>query len=227
VKDGKSIRHFAFDGSVGKLEYRSVIAANDGWLWQMDPGVMDETLTVPAELHRARNEVIRYAISGGEPPKELELLKQWFSEDQAVWDNLHSDAAGMSFSPAVSTRFGHLYRACDSELREHFSIDEDAVITDELRVSFVRELLSEDWSIDNYAIVGIGQRWIENELGQGCYIGYTEELEGQAGLTCYWQGVFADEGGWHNHLRNEGYILADDLEDLPDEALLLLYRANA
>ena len=185
---------------------------------------MDETLTVPAELHRARNEVIRYAISGGEPPKDLELLKQWFSEDQAVWDNLHSDAAGMSFSPAVSTKHGHLYQACDSELRDHFGIDEDEAITDELRASFVRELLAEDWTLENAVIVGIGQRWIENEMGEGCYIGYTEELEGQAGVTCYWQGVFANEEVWHNHLSNEGYILADEPDDLPDDALLSLYK---
>ena len=30
----------------------------------MDPGVIDETLTVQAELRRARNEVIRFAITG-------------------------------------------------------------------------------------------------------------------------------------------------------------------
>lgn len=50
AKDGRSIGHFAFEGSIGNLDRRSASAAN-GWLWQMDPGVMDETLTVPAELH--------------------------------------------------------------------------------------------------------------------------------------------------------------------------------
>jgi hypothetical protein len=43
-------------------------------------------------------------------------------------------------------------------------------------------------------------------------------------VTCYWQGVFANEEVWHNHLSNEGYILADEPDDLPDDALLSLYK---
>lgn len=187
---------------------------------------MDEMLAVPDELHEARNEVIRYAKNGGDRPNGLEAIKKWFSDDQAVWGNLHSEAAAMNFDPAVSTKHGYLYRACDSELRERQGLDDDQPINDAMRISFVRELLEEDWDLENPLIVGIGQRWLRNEKGDQCLIGYTEELEGQSGIVCYWQGVFADEEKWHRYLENEGYIRAYEPSELPDEALLSLHQFN-
>ena len=189
---------------------------------------MDETLAVPDELREARDEVIRYALKGGEPPEALAAIKEWFSKDQAVWENLHSEAANMHFEPAISQRYGRLYRACDSELRDHLGLNDNEPLSDPMRISFVRELLDEDWgNMENPIFVGIGQRWLENENGEQCLIGFTEELEGQSGMTCYWQGVFADEKGWHNFLENEGYICAYDPSELPDECLLSLYQVDA
>lgn len=189
---------------------------------------MDETLPVPANLHSQRDQVIRYALEGGEPPEALAAIKEWFSRDQAVWENLHSEASAMQYEPAISPRYGGLYRACDSELRDHLGLGESDQLNDAMRISFVRELLDEDWGdMENPIFVGIGQRWLQNEEGDQCLIGYTEELEGQSGIVCYWQGVFADEEEWHHHLKTLGYIRADDSSELSDEALLSLYQVDA
>jgi hypothetical protein len=182
---------------------------------------MNEVLNVPAELHHERDAVIQYAIHGGVAPKELSAIEQWFSNDQEVWRNLHSNESAMHFEPAITTTLGRLYEACDSELRDRLGLDEDAEITDKMRCAFVRDLLSDDWNL-NDVIVGISQRWLEDDSGNRCLIGYTEELEGQ-GIVCYWQGVFADDESWHAYLQANGYTLASDPDDLSDEALLALY----
>lgn len=189
---------------------------------------MDETLPVPADLHRERDEVIRYALYGGEAPKGLSAIQRWFSEDQIVWENLHSEAAAMHYEPAITPNHGELYRAYDSELRDHLGLGDGDHLDDAMRIAFVRDLLDEDWgNMDSMMFVGIGQRWLENEKGEKCLIGFTEELEGQSGIVCYWQGAFANETEWHNYLENAGYIRAYNPNDLPDETLLSLYQRDA
>ena len=186
---------------------------------------MEELLDVPAELHRERDAVIQYAILGKAAPAELAAFQQWFANDQDVWDDLHSDASAMHFEPAITTKYGRLWRACDDELRDELGLDEQSEITDEMRCSFVRDLLAEDWNL-SVAVVGISQRFLEDDNGNSCLIGYTEELEGQGGIVCYWQGAFADEDAWHAYLNDNGYTLASEPADLADEILLSLYQKD-
>ena len=185
---------------------------------------MNEVLKVSPELHRERDAVIQYVLYGTAAHAELAAMQQWFANDQFVYDDLHSDASAMHFEPAITTKYGRLWRACDSELRDELGLDGQAEITDEMRCSFVRDLLAEEWGGLNDVVVGIGQRWIEDDKGNSCLIGYTEELEGQGGIACYWQGVFVDEDSWHVYLKANGFMLASDPADLSDEALLSLYQ---
>lgn len=188
---------------------------------------MNEVLEVPAELHRERDAVIQYAIHGKAASAELAAIKLWFANDQYVYDDLHSDASAMHFESAITTKYGRIWRACDDELRDELGLDEQSEITDEMRCSFVRDLLAEDWNLnDDAVIVGIAQRWLEDDNGDSCLIGYTEELEGQGGIVCYWQGAFADEEAWHAYLKDNGYTLASGPEDLSDEILLSLYQKD-
>lgn len=188
---------------------------------------MYEVLKVPAELHPQRDAVIQYAIHGTAAPSELEAIEFWFSNDQDVWDDLHSEESAMHFEPAITTKYGRLWRACDDELRDELGLDEHSEITDEMRCSFVRDLLAEDWNLnDDAVIVGISQRWLEDDSGNMCLIGYTEELEGQGGIACYWQGVFPDEDAWHAYLKDNGYTLAANPSDLSDAVLLSLYQKD-
>ena len=173
---------------------------------------MNEVLEVPAELHRERDAVIQYAIHGKAASAELAAIKLWFANDQYVYDDLHSDASAMHFESAITTKYGRIWRACDDELRDELGLDEQSEITDEMRCSFVRDLLAEDWNLnDDAVIVGIAQRWLEDDNGDSCLIGYTEE---------------PDEEAWHAYLTDNGYTLASGPEDLSDEILLSLYQKD-
>jgi len=98
-------------------------------------------LQIPPELHAIRDAAIEFALSGGKPPADLNLLEDWFSNDQEVYDNTHSETAAVQFDPAVRVGSGSLSCACDYELRCHLGLDEDASITDAMRIDYTRDLL--------------------------------------------------------------------------------------
>lgn len=185
-----------------------------------------EILDVPPELSAARDAAIEFALQGGEPPVDLKLLEAWFADDFAVYQNTHSETAANQFDPALRITEPCLYEACDSELRDRLGLDEDATITDEMRISYTRELLEADWTIFNPMIVGVATRIIENGIGQSCLIGYLEVCAGQGGISCEWEGVFPSEEAWEAHLREGGVYRYDEPADIPDEVLLAIYQNN-
>lgn len=183
----------------------------------------NEFLDVPQELWAARDAAIDFALNGGPTPKSLKQLEKWFSQDPGVWENLHSETAAMQFDPALHVTSGALSRACESELRHEFGLDEGTVITDAMRIDYTRQVLSEELHLESEDLAGIAHRWIENGNGKRCLIGYIEEWQGQGGIQCLWEGVFSDEGAWEAHLSQKGYLRVTDIDDAPDDALLKLF----
>lgn len=185
-----------------------------------------DVLEVPPELHAVRDAAIEFALNGGAPPHELHLLEEWFSDDYEVYENTHSETAAMQFDPAVRVSGGHLYRACDSELRDHLGLTEDDPITDQMRIVYTRDLLEEEWTFGSETIVAVATRTIEDATGRWCLIGYLEESHGQAGVVCVWEGVFADFEAWESHLQSIGLHRYGGPEEIPDELVLKIYNNN-
>ena len=183
-------------------------------------------LAVPLELWAARDAAIYFALHGGKPPVDLKMLQDWFTEDFSVYENTHSETAADQFDPALRITEPYLCEACDDELRDRLELDEDAPITDEMRIIYTRELLEADWTIFNPIIVGVATRIIENGSGQSCLIGYLEVCAGQSGISCEWEGVFPNEDSWEAHLRESGVYRYNEPADIPDEVLLAIYEIN-
>jgi hypothetical protein len=181
---------------------------------------------VPPELHAIRDAAIAFALDGGEPPADLHLLEEWFSNSQEIYENTHSYTAADQFDPAVNVGSGRLYSACDSELRDHFGLEEDDPITDAMRIDYTRDLLEQEWMFGSDPIVAVATRCIEDAEGRSCLIGYFEESCGQAGVICTWQGVFADLDDWDTYLKSIDVHRYGGPEEVPDEILLKLYSSN-
>ena len=190
--------------------------------WKAEDKYSD-VLQVPLELHAIRDAAIDFALNGGDQPADLHLLEEWFSDDFEVYENTHSETAAMQFDPAVRVASGYLYGACDSELRDRLGLSEDALITDMMRIAYTRDLLEEEWTFGNEAIVAVATRSIEDDNGRSCLIGYVEESHGQAGIACVWEGVFADHQAWEDHLRSISLHRYDGPSEIPDALILDLY----
>lgn len=185
-----------------------------------------EVLEVPPELQAIRDAAIEFAVHGGEPPADLHRLEEWFSNDFDVYENTHSETAAEQFDPAIRVGSGNLSCACDSDLRFHFGLSEDAYVTDALRIDYTRELLEEEWALGGETIVGVGTRSIADSSGQSCLIGYLEETHGQSGVVCIWEGVFSDLAAWEDHLKKIGLRRYNGLAEVPDEIVLAIYSYN-
>lgn len=90
---------------------------------------------MPPELHAIRDAAIEFALNGGDPPADLHLLEEWFSDDFEVYENTHSETEARQFDPAVRICCGYLYTVCDSELRDRLGLSDDAPITDAMRIA--------------------------------------------------------------------------------------------
>jgi len=183
-------------------------------------------LNVPEELWNARDSVITFAFNGGDPPDGLKELKKWFSEDYEVWENLHSETAANDFNPHILASKGILARACESELQDSLCIKDGTKSSESIRIQFTRDVLREELETnysDSDCVFGISHRWISKSDGECCLIGYIEMPGGQAGIECVWQGVFTDEDTWAAHLANEGFLQIADVNDVPDQALLVMF----
>jgi hypothetical protein len=183
-------------------------------------------LQIPPELHAIRDAAIEFALSGGKPPADLNLLEDWFSNDQEVYDNTHSETAAVQFDPAVRVGSGSLSCACDYELRCHLGLDEDASITDAMRIDYTRDLLEDEWTFGGETLVAVATRSIEDADGRSCLIGYFEESHGQAGVVCVWEGVFSDHEAWQSHLKSIGLHRYNGPEEIPDDVVLKIFDHN-
>lgn len=183
-------------------------------------------LQVPPELHAVRDAAIGFALNGGEPPADLHLLEEWFSNDFEVYENTHSETAAMQFDPAVRIGSGYLYSACDSELRDRLGLSDDAPVTDAMRIAYTRDLLEEEWMFGGETVVAVATRSIASADGRSCLIGYFEESHGQAGVVCVWEGVFADLEAWESHLQSIGLHRYSAPEEIPDDFVLKIFNYN-
>ena len=183
-------------------------------------------LEVPPALHAIRDAAIEFALNGGEPPADMHLLEEWFSDDLDVYENTHSETAAARYDPALRVGSGNLYWACDSELRDHLGLSEDAVITDAMRIDYTRELWEEEWIFGGDTVVAVATRAIEDANGRACLIGYFEESHGQSGVVCVWEGVFSDDEAWEEHLKKMGLHRYSGPADVPDDIVLEVYMYN-
>ncbi len=202
-------------------------AKNDAKVVKWEPeDKYSYVLEVPPELHAVRDAAIEFALSGGEPPAGLNLLEEWFSNDQEVYDNTHSETAAVQFDPAVRVGSGYLSCACDYELRWHLGLDEDAAVTDAMRIDYTRDLLEEEWTFGGETIVAVATRSIEDADGRSCLIGYFEESHGQAGVACGWEGLFSDLDHWETHLKSIGLHRYGGPDEIPDDVILTIFNHN-
>lgn len=193
--------------------------------WEMEDKY-SYALQVPPELHTIRDAAIEFALNGGEPPADLYLLKEWFSDDYEVYENTHSGTAASQFDPAVRIGSGCLYGACDSDLRDHLGLGEDDPVTDAMRIAYTRDLLEEEWTFGGETVVAVATRSIEDADGRSCLIGYFEESHGQAGVACVWEGVFSDLEAWEQHLQSIGLHRYGRPDEVPDEMILEIFSHN-
>lgn len=183
-------------------------------------------LEVPPALHAIRDAAIEFALNGGEPPADLHLLEEWFANDPEVYENTHSETSAMQYDQALRVGSGSLYWACDSELRDHLGLSEDAVVTDAMRIGYTRDLWEEEWIFGGETVVAVATRSIEADDGRACVIGYFEESHGQSGVVCVWEGVFSDDDAWEAHLKKIGLHRYSGPAEVPDDIVLEVYTYN-
>jgi hypothetical protein len=184
--------------------------------------------TLPRNLWPIRDAAIRHALTGAAVPPNLHLLQEWlegdgwdalidaWNEDEATCVNLKHLAYG-EFSDAALKN--SLWFVC----REPFSEDvTDAVISDEIRMQYVRDLIDR-YLFDPENSASVHAYRLNQDSVESPVLGYTLTSGGQAGPYPEFLGVFASRRHFIDHLKTTGYCLKEDIAALDNSAVLAMW----
>lgn len=173
----------------------------------------------PTSLLPIVDKVVVHAVKGTALPKNLSKLVEWF-EDEGL-DDLCS-AWAEEFIALKLFEMAWL-NFSDQELLANF--DEPISVTDEVRLTYARELVSRAFEeSDGYTCPTVHAVQISNKQGQNAILGWLMPIHGQGGPVAEFQGVFLDKSQFYQSLRDADYVLGPEEKSLKDETILRLWN---
>jgi len=174
---------------------------------------MTKPTALPEKLWPIRDAIIDLVHAGEEPPEETSKIYRWLEDDG--WDEL------VSYDEMVIG----LQALCadDDELRAELDFDDSAEVTDQMRISYTRELLEKTGTGDDSTVVCYP---LERGDGRSVVICGTMTVE-PGGWDVMWDGVFVTKDAFYESLRSNGVYLMDDLDEIDDAAILSFWNRTA
>lgn len=177
--------------------------------------------SLPDSLLPVCNEAVEHAHGRGSVPKGLSKLKQWLEGDG--WDELLAAWVDERMALRIQEKSHGFFS--DAELRAYEGLDKAEELSNDVRVAYARERITE-WSEDDdgYTYPSVHSFSISGRDGQTAVVGYLVEIHGQGGPAPVYCGLFKDADSFSEHLRGLGMVLSDEIDDLSDEAILKLWK---
>jgi hypothetical protein len=188
---------------------------------QIKPVKVIEMNQLPEELQQIQDLVVDHVNKNTPLPKNLDELVDWYEDDG--WDLLigswGSDHIALKLFDLGCLKFS------DAELTAN--LEEPEPITNELRVTYAREQISNAFeNSDGYDCPSVHAVLIKKEDGSSAVLGWTVEIHGQGGPVPEFQGVFSSKSDFYDSLKDFDrldLLLDKDVEELSDEAILQLW----
>ena len=178
---------------------------------------------LPEELQKIQDLVVDHTNKHTPLPKNLNDLVSWYEDDG--WDLLigswGSDHIGLKLFDLACLKFS------DAELAAN--LDEPEPITNELRVNYAREQISNAFeNSDGYDCPSVHAVLISKKDGSSAVLGWTVEIHGQGGPVPEFLGVFSTKTNFYDSLKDFerlDFLLDKDVESLTNEAILKLWAS--
>jgi hypothetical protein len=172
----------------------------------------------PKSLLPVVDKVVAHVVHGSPLPKNLNKLIEWFEEEG--WDDLCLAWA----EEFVALKLFEMAWLSFSDQELIANQDEPISVTDEVRLTYARELVSRAFEeSDGYACPTVHAVQISNKQGQVAILGWLMPIHGQGGPVAEFQGVFLDKSQFYQSLRDADYVLATEEKSLKDETILRLW----
>ena len=174
---------------------------------------MTKPTALPEKLWPIRDAIITLVHAGEEPPQETSKIYKWLEDDG--WDELCSDDEMIIGLQALC--------ADDNELRAILDLDDSTEVTDQMRISYTRELLEKAGTGDDSTVVCY---LLERSDGKSVVICGTMTVE-PGGWDVTWNGVFFTKDEFYELLRLNGVYLLDDADEIDDAAILSFWNRTS
>lgn len=172
----------------------------------------------PQNLILIRNQVIDHVRINSPVPENITTLINWYETDG--WDVLvplwaKEEHVALNFN-SISMYFS------DAELIANQ--EDDAKVTDELRIEYARKLVSSTFeSNDGYDCPSVQVVNINKANGDSAVLGWLVEIHGQGGPVAIYHGTFKDNFQFFQHLKDSHFILDSEEKNLTDETILRIW----
>lgn len=172
---------------------------------------------LPAEFWKTRDAAIESLLSNSPLPEGIAELQNWLATDG--WDDLL--AAWINEDVALNLKEWAAFKFSDSCLRDDEGHDDYVAITDQMRVDYARAAISVAVEqSDGYDSPSVHSFPIESKDGKQAILGCTVEIHGQTGPVPQWHGVFADKEAYYGYLRETGFLLHSNADEISDAEIL-------
>jgi hypothetical protein len=177
---------------------------------------------LPAELHKARDEVIESVLKGEEWPESIESIYEWLAVDG--WDAVTSTPAKEGM--AINVNHFRDQMLNDEEFEYYYGDEEE--ITDEKRITYARmrmlnRLESGD---DGDYYPSYSSYEMVREDGKSAVIGCTMVII-PGGPEPSWWGAYKTEDDFYKALVSAEIIPFREIKDIPDAEILSYWKKTA
>lgn len=174
---------------------------------------------LPENLESIRDAAIDFALGRvNSEPEDLKELYEWLELDG--WDAL----VGKDSKEEFMLNIPYLADSCflDTELEAWEGVPLGD-ITDEIRIKFARERITNAWGEDENMIKSVCAAELKNHIGESAFVCAMMDIQ-PGGATADWAGIFKSFPEYLNHLKNIGFVSESDFEKVTDEEILLLWN---
>jgi hypothetical protein len=177
---------------------------------------MTKPTALPEKLWPIRDAIIDLVHAGEEPPEETSKIYRWLEDDG--WDELVSDDEMVVGLQALC--------ADDDELRAVLDLDDSAEVTDQMRISYTRELLEKACACEHGDPSTVVCYTLKKGDEKSVVICGTMSVQ-QGGWDVVWDGVFLTKDEFYELLRLNGVYLLDDADEIDDAAILSFWNRTS
>lgn len=169
--------------------------------------VLTAPATLPERLAPMRDEAVGYAFGQNALPMNIDKLYDWLWETN--WWQERSDF--VLFFRLSDLRFS------DEDVRCALDLDEEAPVSNEMRLKFARKTISDDIADD---LMSVEEVLLTRNDGMTAFACCTIGTAGHDGPCPVWHGVFQSPDAFRNYLISNGYACSDDVGDSELHTLL-------
>jgi len=182
---------------------------------------MMDTPQFPNELKASLDQAMSDFLQGKSNLEILKPIYEWLEIDG--WDALISD-----LGEQMVLNLGYLseYKFSDTELKDWMGIPDDQILTDSDRLGWGRDLINRALkSDDDTLLASIHTYAVTASDGTTGVIGCIVEIQGQAGPSCDWQGLWKTRNDFLAAVSDGKYCwVTPFMGEVPDDVILALWQ---